>query len=68
MDNFNNVHFIDGNFLPGIDSTTHELDGSVRVYGNWTGIHSSGKEVLVKFYGTYDFNKENKVTSGFRIL
>ncbi len=48
-------------FLPGIDSETHEPDGSVRYYGNWTGVHKSGKHTSFKFYGTFDFNKDAKV-------
>ena len=59
--NWSNLHLTDGNFLPGIDGTTHELDGSVRYYGRWDGIHSSGVATKLKFYGTYDFNKDNKI-------
>ncbi|MEP6595355.1 MAG: hypothetical protein ABJA71_05380 [Ginsengibacter sp.] len=51
-------------FLPGIDSTTHEFDGSVRYYGTWTGVHKSGVRTAVNFYGTYEFNKEGKITNG----
>lgn len=48
-------------FLPGIDSATHEFDGSVRYYGIWNGIHKSGVHTSVNFYATYDFNKDGKV-------
>jgi hypothetical protein len=51
------------NFLPGIDSATHEFDGSVRYYGVWNGVHKSGVRTSVKFYATYDFNKDGKVVS-----
>ena len=51
-------------FLPGIDSTTHEFDGSVRYYGEWDGVHKSGVRTAVNFYGTYEFNKEGKITNG----
>lgn len=48
-------------FLPGIDSATHEFDGSVRYYGIWNGIHKSGVRTSVNFYATYDFNKDGKI-------
>ena len=51
-------------FLPGIDSITHEFDGSVRYYGNWEGVHKSGIKTSVNFYGTYEFNKDGKVRDG----
>lgn len=51
-------------FLPGIDSSTHEFDGSVRYYGQWDGIHKSGVRTSVNFYGSYEFNKDNKVVNG----
>ena len=50
-------------FLPGIDSATHEFDGSVRYYGIWTGTHTSGVRTSVNMYATYDFNKENKIVN-----
>ena len=50
-------------FLPGIDSTTHEFDGSVRYYGTWEGVHKSGVKTSVNFYGTYEF-KNGKVVDG----
>ena len=63
-DNWNNIKMNNGNFLPGIDSSTHELDGSVRYYGYWDAVHKSGTATHISFYGTYDFNKDNKVISG----
>jgi hypothetical protein len=51
-------------FLPGIDSITHEFDGSVRYYGTWEGVHKSGVKTSVNFYGTYEFNKDGKVVDG----
>jgi hypothetical protein len=50
-------------FLPGIDSATHEFDGSVRYYGIWNGIHKSGVRTSVNMYATYDFNKEGKIVN-----
>lgn len=64
MDNWSNLHLTNPNFLPGIDSATHDFDGSVRYYGRWDGTHSSGVATKVFFYGTYEFNKDNKLISG----
>ena len=63
-DNWNDLKLTKTIFLPGLDSTTHQSDGSVRFYGVWVGTHKSGKQTSSKFYGTYDFNKDNKITSG----
>jgi ketosteroid isomerase-like protein len=52
------------NFLPGIDSITHEFDGSVRYYGEWDGVHKSGVKTAVSFYASYEFNKDGKITNG----
>lgn len=64
LDNWNNIRLNNPNYLPGIDSATQELDGSVRYYGFWDAVHTSGVATHVSFYGTYDFNKDNKITSG----
>ena len=64
FDNMNDLHLTDAQFLPGVDSATEKPDGSVRYYGNWHGTYTSGKELSVKFYGTYNFNKDHKVISG----
>ncbi len=64
FDNFSNLHLTQAQFLPGVDSATHQPDGSVRYYGTWTGTYSSGKPVSLKFYGTYDFNKDHKIIYG----
>ncbi len=64
FDNFSNLHLTDAQFLPGVDSTTHQPDGSVRYYGTWNGTSLSGKEVSVKFYGTYNFDKDHKIIFG----
>lgn len=50
-------------FLPGIDSATHEFDGSVRYYGIWNAIHKSGIRTSVNMYATYDFNKEGLIVN-----
>ena len=64
FDNFSNLQLTHAQFLPGVDSATQKPDGSVRYYGVWTGTYSSGKPVSLKFYGTYDFNKDHKIISG----
>ena len=61
--NWNDLNLTQPNFLPGVDSTTQQPDGSVRFYGVWTGTTKSGVKTSFKFYGTYDFNKDNKVIS-----
>ena len=49
-------------FLPGVDSTTLEADGSVRYYGTWNfAIGEKNEDLMV--YGTAEFNEEGKVTS-----
>jgi hypothetical protein len=64
MDNNSNLHLMYGQFLPGVDSTTQQPDGSVRYYGIWHATAASGKDLKIKVYGTYDFNKDHKVISG----
>ncbi len=58
---WDNLKLVNPTFLPGLDSATHEFDGSVRYYGTWTGVHKSGKHTSFKFYGTFDFNKDAKI-------
>jgi len=49
-------------FLPGVDSTTLEADGSVRYYGIWNfAIGDKNEDLMV--YGTAEFNEEGKITS-----
>ena len=59
--NSNDLKLTKTNFLPGVDSTTHQPDGSVRFYGVWVGTSKSGVHSASKFYGSYDFNKDNKI-------
>ena len=61
---WDSLKLVDPTFLPGIDSSTHEFDGSVRYYGQWNGVHKSGVKTSVNFYGTYDFDKNGKVVNG----
>jgi hypothetical protein len=64
MDSNSNLHLTNAQFLPGVDTTTQQPDGSLRYYGTWHAMTNAGKEITLKFYGTYDFNKDHKVTSG----
>jgi hypothetical protein len=61
MADWDSLKLVNPNFLPGVDSATHEFDGSVRYYGTWTGVHKSGVHTATNFYGAYNFNKDNKV-------
>ena len=52
------------NYLPGVDPETGLLNGSVRTYGTWTGIHTeSGKEWALKSYHPMAF-KDGKIIGG----
>src|SRR5215510_11296380 len=42
-DNWNDLKLTETNFLPGVDSSTQEPDGSVRFYGVWVGTSKSGQ-------------------------
>lgn len=64
MDNNSNLHLTNAQFLPGVDSATQKPDGSVRYYGIWHGTPTGGKEIGIKFYGTYDFNSDHKIIAG----
>ena len=61
-ENWDNVKFDNANYLPGIDSATHEFDGSVRCYGTWVGTHKSGVVTHSPYYATFDLNKDHKIT------
>jgi hypothetical protein len=63
-EDWDSIKLVNPIFLPGIDSITHEFDGSVRYYGTWEGVHKSGTKTSVNYYGTYEFNKEGKVVDG----
>jgi hypothetical protein len=63
VDSWDNLKLTNTIFLPGLDSATHQMDGSVRYYGVWRGVHKSGKATAANFYGSYDFNKDGKVSS-----
>lgn len=65
---WDNLKLNNPNFLPGIDSATHEFDGSVRYYGQWSGVHKSGVKTNVNFYGSYDFNKDDKIVAAYEFF
>lgn len=50
-------------YLPGVDTANFEPDGSVRYYGDWSGVHRTGVKTAIRFYGSYEFNKANKIVS-----
>ena len=49
-------------FLPGVDTTTLAMDGSVRYYGIWN-FASGEKNLDCKVYGSADFNDEGLMTT-----
>ena len=58
------VMYTPSNYLPGVLVETGLSDGSVRSYGEWTGIHTAtGKKWAFISYHTWDF-KEGKIISG----
>jgi len=63
VDNWDNIKFNNAQFLPGVDSATHEFDGSVRCYGSWDAVHKSGITTKLNYYATADFDKDGKITS-----
>ena len=64
QDTMEDVVYTATNYLPGVNSETGILDGSVRSYGTWTGVHSeTGKSWELSSYHTFDF-KDGLVVSG----
>ncbi|MBL6660223.1 MAG: hypothetical protein ISP70_01885 [Crocinitomicaceae bacterium] len=49
-------------FLPGVDTTSLAMDGSVRYYGVWN-FAAGEKNQDLKVYGSADFNDEGMVSS-----
>ena len=58
---FDSIRLTQSIFLPGIDSATHEPDGSVRYYGTWVSRHKSGMNTSVRFYAAYEFDDNHKI-------
>ena len=62
MTGFENVKFTKAIWLPGVDEETLLADGSVRVYGTWSGNSiASGKEFSVDAYH-YFMVKDGKIS------
>ena len=49
-------------YLPGIDTLSQQLDGSVRYYGQWKMTMGEAAQTL-KAYGSMEFNDSGKITS-----
>tara|TARA_B100001057_G_scaffold926_1_gene876 strand:- start:1548 stop:2048 length:501 start_codon:yes stop_codon:yes gene_type:complete len=65
MNGFEDVTFNDAVWLPGVDNTTLKADGSVRVYGTWTGKSiDSGKEFSVDTYHWFEVENGKISKSG----
>jgi ketosteroid isomerase-like protein len=61
MSTFNDITFTNPLWRKGVDMDNN-LDGSVRVYGLWNSkFASSGKTGLLKYYCTFDFDKDGKI-------
>ena len=61
MGTFNDITFTNPLWRKGVDMDNN-LDGSVRVYGLWNSkFASSGKTGLLKYYCTFDFDKDGKI-------
>ena len=63
MNNFENIVFTADSWLPGVNEETLEVDGSVRVYGNWSGNNiTTGKKFSVDAYH-YFMVENGKITA-----
>ena len=63
-DAMENITYTPESYLPGVDPETGQLNGSVRTYGTWTGVHTeSGKEWALKSYHPMAF-KDGKIIGG----
>ena len=59
-----NIQFEADYWLPGVDPETGMNDGSVRVYGTWTGVHTeTGNEFNLGSYHTMAF-EDGKIVGG----
>src|SRR5262245_12740140 len=45
---WDSLKLVESNFLPGLDSATHEINGSARYYGVWSAVHKSGFKAKLK--------------------
>ncbi len=65
MEGFSDVTFENPIWLPGVDTTTLQNNGSVRVYGTWTGkSKQTGKPFSVDTYHYFDVQDGKIISSG----
>ena len=65
INSYTDVKFNDPMWLPGIDTGTMTLDGSVRAYGVWTGkSKSTGRTFTLPSYHNFDFADGKIVYTG----
>ena len=65
QNNYNDISFKANYWLPGVDTLSLKNDGSIRVYGTWTGIHEeTGTPFKLDSYHTMAFNEEGKIVGG----
>ena len=63
INNFDNIKFTKPVYLPGVDTISSKNDGSVRVYGTWTGTSkSTGREFSNRAYHWFEI-EDGKITN-----
>ena len=64
QDLYDNINFEANYWLPGVDTLSLQNDGSIRVYGSWTGVHTeTGNEFNLGSYHTMAF-QDGKIFGG----
>ena len=65
MEGFSDVVFENPIWLPGVDTVSLQNNGSVRVYGTWTGkSNETGKSFAVDSYHFFDIKDCKIISSG----
>ena len=65
MEGFSDVAFENPVWLPGVDTVSLQNNGSVRVYGTWTGkSNETGKSFAVDSYHYFDISDGKIISSG----
>ena len=65
MEGFSDVVFENPIWLPGVDTVSLQNNGSVRVYGTWTGkSNETGKSFAVDSYHFFDIKDSKIISSG----
>ena len=63
INNFENIKFNNPVYLPGVDTVSLKNNGSVRVYGTWTGTSkSTGREFSNRAYHWFEV-EDGKITN-----